>query len=68
MTNPDIASWRKATCSGAEGKCLEVALVGDVVALRNSNRPGDGTVVFPRSAVAAWIAGIKAGELDDVLD
>jgi uncharacterized protein DUF397 len=39
-------------------------LVDGRVAVRNSNRPDDEVVVFDRPEIAAWIAGVKAGEFD----
>jgi hypothetical protein len=57
--------WRKSSFSSG-GECVSVAGVGGEVALRNSNRPDGGTLVFSRGELAAWIAGVKAGEFDDL--
>jgi hypothetical protein len=57
--------WRKSSFSGP-GECLIVAELGSEVALRNSNKPGAGTLVFGRGEVAAWVAGCKASEFDDL--
>jgi hypothetical protein len=62
----DQPRWRKSSFSGDQGNCVEVAHIGDGVAVRNSNRPDAGTVHFTRAEVAAWIAGCRAGEFDDL--
>ena len=62
----DQPRWRKSTFSGDQGNCVEVADTGDGVAVRNSNRPDAGTVHFTRAEMAAWIAGCRAGEFDDL--
>ncbi|MEW1723182.1 DUF397 domain-containing protein [Streptomyces sp. NPDC093109] len=59
--------WRKSSFSGGSngggGECLEVASVsGGHVAVRDSKDPGVGTLVFSRTGMAAWLAGVKAGK------
>lgn len=63
---PDRLTWRKSSYSGANGNCVEIAETGDAILVRNSNRPGDGAIEFTRAELAAWIAGAKAGEFDDL--
>ena len=64
---PTQHTWRKSSFSGSSGgNCVEIADVADGVLVRNSKRPSDGTVAFTRSELAAWIAGCKAGEFDDI--
>jgi hypothetical protein len=45
---------------------LDVA--GDEVALGNSNDPKLGSLSFSKGQLAAWIAGCKAGEFDDLTE
>lgn len=59
------ASWRKSSFS-ASGECVEVADLGQAIAVRNSNRPDAGTVLFTRAEISAWIKGVQAGEFDDL--
>ncbi len=60
-----VARWRKSSFSGYEGNCVEVApLNADAIAVRNSNHPDAGTVVFTRAEMGAWIKGVKADEFD----
>lgn len=59
--------FRKSTYSN-DNECVEVADLGDgIIGVRDSKR-GDGSPIlrFPRAAVAAWLADIKAGALDDL--
>lgn len=59
-------SWRKSTFSD-QGACFELApTVDGRVALRNSNDPAAGTLLFTRAEVAAFVAGCRAGEFDDL--
>ena len=58
--------WRKSTFSG-DYNCVTVADRGDRIAVRDSKRPEDGMLLVTRAEMAAWLAGIKAGEFDDLL-
>lgn len=60
--------WRKSRRSGAVGNCVEVAALecGDL-AVRNSRYPGGPALVYTRAEVAAFVAGAKDGEFDDLL-
>ena len=69
MTNhpPETTTWRKSSFSGGSGgSCVEVTETADGVLVRNSKTPEAGTVAFTRRELAAWIAGCKAGEFDDI--
>jgi hypothetical protein len=58
-------TWRKSTFS-SQGACVEVADLGSgSIAVRNSNRPDDGVVVFTRREIDAFVRGVFAGEFDD---
>ncbi|MGI8306793.1 DUF397 domain-containing protein [Saccharopolyspora hattusasensis] len=70
--NPlDEVQWRKSSFSGGGsnggGQCVEAAVLPDGrIAIRNSNTPDTGTILFTRTEISAWIKGIKAGEFDDL--
>ncbi len=67
MTTHDThLAWRKSTYSGANGDCVELAEAGRLVAVRHSKEPDQGTLLYTRSELAAFIAGCKAGEFDDL--
>lgn len=59
-------SWRKSSFSGSNGDCFELASPGDHVLVRNSNHPDRGTLALDPSAMAAFVAGCAAGQLDDL--
>ncbi len=70
MTNhpPHDTTWRKSSFSGANGgNCVEIAEAGDDLLVRNSNKPDVGTIPFTKAELAAFIAGCKAGEFDDLI-
>ena len=65
MTDLSRATWRKAQASYANGGCVEVAAnLGEVVAVRDSARPGDGAHVVPQWAFDALLADLKNGRYD----
>ena len=65
--SPTRLSWRKSSFSGANGgDCVEIADTGSTLLVRNSKLVGAGSIPFTRSELAAFIAGCKAGEFDDL--
>ncbi|MGH3548128.1 MAG: DUF397 domain-containing protein [Pseudonocardiaceae bacterium] len=59
--------WRISSFSGNNGTCVQIAALPDGrIAVRNSNRPDDGVVLFTPAEMTAWIHGVKAGEFDDL--
>ncbi len=65
-----LAEWRKSSFSGGGGTgggdCVEVAPLDGRIAVRNSNHPEKGAVLFTRAEMDAWIKGVRAGEFDDL--
>lgn len=60
-------TWRKSKRSGCVGNCVEAAaLDSGEVALRNSRDPNGPALIFSRDEMAAFLAGAKDGEFDDV--
>jgi len=64
MTDFSAAHWHKATHSGSEGNCVEVAFIDDVVGVRDSKDPEKAPHVYTRSEWAAFLDGAKKGEFD----
>jgi hypothetical protein len=56
--------WRKSTLSTTNG-CVEVAVVGDRIAVRDSKQEGRGPVLeFTAAEWAAFVGGVRGGEFD----
>jgi Domain of unknown function (DUF397) len=67
-SDPSTTLWRTSSFSGNNGTCVEVAALADGhIAVRNSNHPDQGIVLFTRAEMEAWIHGVKAGEFDDLM-
>jgi hypothetical protein len=60
-----MTTYRKSTFSHDNG-CVEIADLGDAVAVRNSKHPERGSLDLDRPGIAAWVAGCAAGEFDDL--
>jgi hypothetical protein len=59
--------WRKSRESNPSGNCVEVAELPDgAVAVRNSRYPQGPALVYTRAEVAAFLAGVRNGEFDDL--
>ncbi|MGH9151148.1 MAG: DUF397 domain-containing protein [Acidimicrobiales bacterium] len=58
--------WRKSSYSGQNGDCVELADLGATVAVRDSKDPTGPVLAFTRTELAAFLAGAKAGEFDDL--
>jgi Domain of unknown function (DUF397) len=69
MSAADLAgvTWCKSRRSGQLGNCVETAvLAGGDVAMRNSRDPHGPALIFTRDEMAAFLAGAKDGEFDDL--
>jgi len=63
----DAVQWRKSTASNPSGNCVEMAALADgSVALRNSRDPAGPALVYTRAEIAAFLAGARNGEFDDL--
>jgi len=63
------AAWRVSSFTNGNPtkSCVQIAALDDGrTAVRNSNHPEDGVVLFTRPEMDAWIKGVKAGEFDDL--
>ncbi|NUT31923.1 MAG: DUF397 domain-containing protein [Hamadaea sp.] len=62
-------AWRKSRRSNASGNCVEVARLphGDGIAIRNSRSPEGPALVFTPDEIAAFVAGVRDGDFDDLV-
>jgi hypothetical protein len=66
MTDLHSTRWRKSSFSTTASNCVELADVGSAVLMRDSKHPEGGALGFTRAELAAFVAGAKAGEYDDL--
>ncbi|MFF5243616.1 DUF397 domain-containing protein [Streptosporangium sp. NPDC000095] len=59
--DPTKVMWRKSSLSGGNGDCVEVADLGDAVAVRDSKDPSGPKLVFARNTWAAFVTDLKNG-------
>ena len=64
MSHP--THWRKSSYSAPANDCVELADAGEAILVRDSKHPAGGHLSFSRSELAAFIAGCRAAELDDL--
>ncbi|MEV4835244.1 DUF397 domain-containing protein [Nonomuraea sp. NPDC049486] len=63
--NLENAEWRKATASGDNGQCVEVATnLPGVVAVRDSKNPHGPALIFTPGEWKAFVGGVQDGEFD----
>lgn len=56
------AQWRKSSHSGSQTNCVEVAVLGETIATRDSKDRSGPVLVFDRGEWAAFLAGVREGE------
>ena len=56
------ANWFKSSKSANNGQCVEVAFVGEQVAVRDSKNPTGPALLFTQDDWSAFIAGVTANE------
>jgi hypothetical protein len=65
MSDLTHATWRKSSES-FNGDCVELASVGDGIAVRDSKDPDGPALRFSRSEWDAFLRGAKKGEFDEL--
>lgn len=65
MDNVDLtAAGRKSSYSSGNGQCVEIAFVGEIVAMRDSKDPNGSALVFGPGEFSAFVSGVMDGEFD----
>lgn len=65
---PAVA-WQKSGRSNPSGNCVEMAALpaGAGIAVRNSRDPEGPALIYTRDEIAAFIAGVRDGDFDNLL-
>ncbi len=58
------AVWKKSSFSGGNGSCVEVADLGQLIAIRHSHDPDGPQLVYSRDAWRAFLRHVRAGTYD----
>ena len=65
LVDLDQAEWHKSTRSGPDSEnCVEVAFVGEAIAVRDSKDPDGPALIFTPAEWDAFVGGAKDGEFD----
>jgi hypothetical protein len=59
-----FAVWWKSTRSAGNGACVEVAVSGEAVGLRDSKDPTGSVLVFDQATWRVFLSDVKAGSFD----
>lgn len=62
-TTDRYVRWFKSSASGATN-CVEVALLGDEILMRDSKAPDTAVLHFGCAEWKAFLAGVRGGEFD----
>ncbi|MFI0942383.1 DUF397 domain-containing protein [Streptomyces sp. NPDC021020] len=64
MSTNDLADalWFKSSYSNGTGECVEVVIIGDQVATRDSKDPSGPNLAFTAEAWTAFVRGVTLGE------
>jgi hypothetical protein len=57
-------TWTKASRSYENGACVEVARIGDVVAVHDSKTPDGPALTYTPQEWTAFLDGVRRGEFD----
>jgi hypothetical protein len=61
-------TWQKSRRSNPSGNCVELAeLPGGGIAVRNSRYPDGPALVYTLDEIAAFIAGARDGDFDNLI-
>ncbi|MET8979154.1 DUF397 domain-containing protein [Streptomyces sp. NPDC004539] len=58
----DVA-WQKASASGGDGNCVELAPYDGLIAVRDSKSPHGPAILYPHPALTTLLTALKTGTL-----
>ncbi|MFD8379620.1 DUF397 domain-containing protein [Streptomyces sp. NPDC059679] len=62
------STWQRSSfCGGGGNNCIEVAVNGSRIAIRESSEPS-AVLTTDRTALRAFVLGVKNGRFDPLLD
>ncbi|MFI0730025.1 DUF397 domain-containing protein [Streptomyces sp. NPDC021225] len=62
------STWQRSSfCGGGGNNCIEVAIDGSAIAIRESAEP-EAVLITDRTALRAFVLGVKDGRFDPLLD
>ncbi len=61
--DPNTTSWRKSSRSSDQPNCVEVALTGPTVAIRDSKHPTGATLTVTLHAWTTFTTAVRNGQL-----
>jgi hypothetical protein len=64
MADTGGLAWRKSSHSGGSDQCVEVVRDGDHMLVRDSKDPAGPVLSYTEGEWRAFVAGVRAGELD----
>jgi Domain of unknown function (DUF397) len=56
--------WIRSSTSYGNGECVELAIWGQVVAVRDSKDPDGPLLIFSRTEIGAFLEGVRRGDFD----
>jgi len=63
MSDRSPLVWRTSSFSTSGGSCVELAYLGDEIAVRDSKAPDAGTLVVPGAGLTALLRSVRSGHL-----
>ena len=64
MSGIEATTWWKSSRSPLSDDCVEIALLGDAVGIRDSKNPDRVVLVVSRDSWRGFVAGVRGGEFD----